>query len=565
MEDKIGVTVRDALRQKSLAGARVLAGEQGLDRSVTSVNVMEVPDIVDWVSPGELIITTAYPFKNDVTALYELVEKLNAAEVSGLGIKSKRYIGQVPQDVIELADKLCFPIFEIPYSTTFSEVIAQILTGILNHKTFVLGQIQDLNHSLTQVMLSGGDQQEISRILYQKFGNSVSIISDYLSSFVCNTTPDRQSQIVKIVENENATRFFKESMTVDAMKPFRVSDGLDGSPCMRIVIPICNENTLYGKIYMWEDFRKISAVEQSAIESSASLIALDMIKKLSILEIENNNRLDFLDNLLSGDRRQCQKALLSAKLFGYDPGAAHQVVTLRLKQPQDGETLSKKALYHLNTNVIAILQGLMKNGPSKIIYASRGSNQVLLHQMPSDREGDCEKKTNGLIDSLCRRLTTEKLESYVAIGVGRSYSQSSDLYKSFQEAKRAAISPAPLRGPTDKSAAGCRAVYYSEIGIYRLLTFDSIRSEAELFCEEMLGPLLAYDEAKDAQLLKTLRVYYQCRGNLTKLSRMLKVHYNTVLYRLEKVKTILGIDLEAEEDLLNLQIALKLYEMKDRD
>lgn len=59
----MSVTVRDALRMEPLCRARLVAGEDGLDREITSVNVMEVPDIVNWVKPGALLLTTAYPKK----------------------------------------------------------------------------------------------------------------------------------------------------------------------------------------------------------------------------------------------------------------------------------------------------------------------------------------------------------------------------------------------------------------------------------------------------------------------------------------------------------------------
>ena len=62
-----GVPLRDALNLPALDGARVLAGATGLGRRVRYVNVMEVPDILDWVKPDELLLTTAYPLRDDDT------------------------------------------------------------------------------------------------------------------------------------------------------------------------------------------------------------------------------------------------------------------------------------------------------------------------------------------------------------------------------------------------------------------------------------------------------------------------------------------------------------------
>ena len=46
-----GVPVSDILGLPPLSDARLVAGHAGLDRVIRSVNIMEVPDILDWVKP----------------------------------------------------------------------------------------------------------------------------------------------------------------------------------------------------------------------------------------------------------------------------------------------------------------------------------------------------------------------------------------------------------------------------------------------------------------------------------------------------------------------------------
>ena len=62
-----GLSVRDLLSTAGLAGSSVLAGQDGLDRIVRGVNVMEVPDILAWVKPDELLLTTAFPLTRGAT------------------------------------------------------------------------------------------------------------------------------------------------------------------------------------------------------------------------------------------------------------------------------------------------------------------------------------------------------------------------------------------------------------------------------------------------------------------------------------------------------------------
>src|SRR3954452_12247546 len=98
-----GLRVREVLAAPSLAGARVLAGADGLDRMVSRLNVMEVPDILPWVKPDELLLTTAYPLRDDPERLVDLVESLDAHGLAGMGIKLHRYVDALPRAALARA------------------------------------------------------------------------------------------------------------------------------------------------------------------------------------------------------------------------------------------------------------------------------------------------------------------------------------------------------------------------------------------------------------------------------------------------------------------------------
>jgi purine catabolism regulator len=55
----VPLTLREAMTLvEPLRQSRLVGGEGGLDNVVQSVNVMEVPDILEWVHPGELLVTS---------------------------------------------------------------------------------------------------------------------------------------------------------------------------------------------------------------------------------------------------------------------------------------------------------------------------------------------------------------------------------------------------------------------------------------------------------------------------------------------------------------------------
>ena len=83
--------VGDVLRLRSVEGSEIVAGNEFTERLVTGVNVMEVPDIINWVKKGELLITSGYSYKDDPASFAEVIPKLAAKGVAAIGIKRKRY------------------------------------------------------------------------------------------------------------------------------------------------------------------------------------------------------------------------------------------------------------------------------------------------------------------------------------------------------------------------------------------------------------------------------------------------------------------------------------------
>ena len=83
-------------------------------------------------------------------------------------------------------------------------------------------------------------------------------------------------------------------------------------------------------------------------------------------------------------------------------------------------------------------------------------------------------------------------------------------------------------------------------------------SEIRRFYKENVEPLCEYDEQKDGELIRTLKMYFECSGNLKKVSEKMYIHYNTILYRIQKIQQITKLDLANSNDRLNLEVSLKI-------
>lgn len=128
------ISVENLLTFPGLAESRVLAGEGGLGRIVTKVNVVDVPDIEKWTRGGEFLITTGFFAKDDPAELAGLVHRICAAGASALGIKLGRFIDEVPPSVLQAAEELDFPLIELPANAAFADIINVVLSSIVNEQ-----------------------------------------------------------------------------------------------------------------------------------------------------------------------------------------------------------------------------------------------------------------------------------------------------------------------------------------------------------------------------------------------------------------------------------------------
>ncbi|PXY28335.1 helix-turn-helix domain-containing protein [Prauserella muralis] len=99
----------------------------------------------------------------------------------------------------------------------------------------------------------------------------------------------------------------------------------------------------------------------------------------------------------------------------------------------------------------------------------------------------------------------------------------------------------------------------TDLGFVGLVLGD--RADVPEFVRATLGPVLDYDEARGTELLRTLRAYFACAGNLTRAKDELHVHVNTVTQRLERISSLLGAGWQAPERALELQLALRLHDL----
>ncbi len=110
-------------------------------------------------------------------------------------------------------------------------------------------------------------------------------------------------------------------------------------------------------------------------------------------------------------------------------------------------------------------------------------------------------------------------------------------------------------------ATGNNRICFDDMGIYRLLSLVSDKALLREMSRDLLRPLISYDEKHDSQYVETLETYLALEGSFLAMSEKMFIHRNTLMYRINKIKKILGTDLSTAEEKLNYQIACLILHM----
>lgn len=108
---------------------------------------------------------------------------------------------------------------------------------------------------------------------------------------------------------------------------------------------------------------------------------------------------------------------------------------------------------------------------------------------------------------------------------------------------------------------GQRAALYEDLQM-ELLLQSLERSAVIRFVESQIGALMRYDAANGSDLVTTLGAVLTT-SNRVEAAEHLYIHYNTLKYRMEQIRRLLGSDWQTPARRTALVLAVELYKLRD--
>lgn len=241
----------------------------------------------------------------------------------------------------------------------------------------------------------------------------------------------------------------------------------------------------------------------------------------------------------------------------YDKGSFIKNIILDNILPSDIYIKSKEL--HFNTEEVRVvflikflgkpemlpfemLQNMFPDKTRDYVVSVGEQDVVLVKEVkPNIEVKDIEKIATNIADT----LSTE-FYSKVSIGISTAVENLKDLARAYKEAQIAIEVGKVFE--TEKNILS-----YDNLGIGRLI-YQLPTTLCEIFLTEVFkhGSI----ETLDKETLQTIQVFFENNLNVSETSRKLFVHRNTLVYRLDKIKKITGLDLRQFDHAITFKVAL---------
>ena len=188
------------------------------------------------------------------------------------------------------------------------------------------------------------------------------------------------------------------------------------------------------------------------------------------------------------------------------------------------------------------VQSLFPDRQNDFVLSVGEADVALIHQLPEGADGrDLDKVAQQIGEAL-----KVDGEYSVFVGVGTVATHLRDLAKAYKEAQ-IAIEVGKVFD-TERYI-----VNYENLGIGRLI-YQLPTTLCEMFLQEVFkkNPI----DALDQETLFTIYKFFENNLNVSETARKLFVHRNTLVYRLEKIKKLTGLDLREFDDAITFKVAL---------
>ncbi len=494
----VSTTVRDLADQPHLR-LEVLAGREGLDRTVTWAHSSDLPDPWDWLAGGELLMKNGRTLPRAAPGQAALLDSLATAGVSALVIGTDPDTPPITARMLAVADEHSLPLMRVPYSVSFIAVSRAVADASLRDESARLARAERI-YAAIHAAAAGADPAAFLARLEREVGGRLWVLDAGTGMPVLDgTEPPGEPLRVALL-----AALARRGGAVPGV--LRLPGGV------AVEVPY-EEPTLL--------------IAQPGSGGPVDLALLQHAAMAAAVEVAHTS-------LRQSHQRQLGAALFAQLLDSrLDPAAAERQLAAHGIAAPRAQLLASRGAGDENQRLLHI--GLRRRRIGHLLLR-RGPVFLMLLDSPDGAELP--------VDLVAGRLGTA-----TAVGVSNALGTPLRVPDAAREAMWA-LGVAKSR-PS-------RIARYDEATPLLALRDPA---EAQELVDRALGTLLEYDRSSGGELVRSLAVFLACRRSWQATARELNVHRQTVIYRMRRVAELTGRTLTETADIAELWLALSALEV----
>jgi PucR family transcriptional regulator, purine catabolism regulatory protein len=477
---------------------RAHAGHDGLDREVTWAHVCELAAPWEWLSGGELVLTTGLGIPEASAAQVEYIEQLTAAGSAGVAIGDHMHAPPLSNEMSQTADRLAFPLlytaYEVPFIALERVVASANERGDQARVTATL-RVYD---TVRRIAARNDDSATLVRELAAAASSRLFLVDARSGNSILPSLEEPAPELRDAVLETVTEREGHLPAVLRPPEPFRDT----------VILPV-------------PTLRPVLLVAVSSREQRPDVTVLQHVATVAALEIEKM--------IAERERDLRLGASLLAHLIDrrITPEAAEeQLAEWRLTPP-----LVVAATPVAGDGAIGLHHRLENHGVPHLLH-QRGDIMVTL-----------------LSD---KRENAETLVTVVGEGTHIGLSEPVEVPARVADAVREARWALDIA----RSEGVPLAIHGSDTtSSFMPHTADAAARASRL----VLGPLIEYDSAHGSELLRSLETFLVENRSWRRASEALHVHKQTLVYRMRRVEELTGRHLNATADVAELWLALRAH------
>ena len=303
--------------------------------------------------------------------------------------------------------------------------------------------------------------------------------------------------------------------------------------CNTMTLAIMVHGVCIAHVMMMERERPFRDIDREAFVRLASFIAQEMQKSEVWGPTSGELGSYFLENLLNDRSPSIAITKRRMKALNFHPKPVLYVVCLHT----GGEGLSQVQCEYIAGQLRPLLH--------HALYTRHHQQLVALLSRDEDvgfsSRAECKLRDVAALNGL-------------SVGVSNLFTSIIDTRKGYEQARLA------IRyGEVTSHAIDDGPLYrYCDYTFPHMLNLAGRRTNLLDLCHPALLNLMEYDTNHTNELMETLFCYLQVAGSTARAAQLLNMHKNTMLYRLGRIKDLLGMDLTSGEDLFMLQVSYRI-------